>query len=66
LDDVSDELVILGSGAEIPASVCVHINSPGIGAAGKLALQSIVLPKIAKEAHYEFNVEEDDLWKQNE
>jgi len=49
LGDVSDEIVIKGSCASEPISACVHIKSAGIGAAGKLAIQSIILPKLAKK-----------------
>ena len=38
IGDISDNIVIQVSSASEPISACVHINSNGIGAAGKLAI----------------------------
>ena len=48
LSDVSNSIVIQVSSKRSPLSASVHIKSDGIGSAGKLAIQSMVIPNIVK------------------
>ena len=66
LGGISDELIVTGSSVDFPLSACVHINSAGIGAAAKLAVQSLIIPKFVKEMRYALDVEEEEIWYEKE
>ena len=66
LGGISEEITVSASSANFPFSASINVNSAGIGAAAKLAINSMLVPKLAKEMRYGLDVEEEDIYFEKE